>query len=79
MKHETNRGNHYVKVTVDIPTKLTEKQKKLLEELAAEEGSKPSSGVNGEWSMEKTWDRIKSWLGQTSNSKPEKDEKVANS
>ena len=38
----TNRGDHLVKVNVDIPTKLSAKQRQLLEEFAAESGSKKS-------------------------------------
>ncbi len=36
------RGDHLVKVSVDIPTKLSPKQRQLLEQFAAESGSKKS-------------------------------------
>jgi molecular chaperone DnaJ len=40
VKDGNRRGDHLVEVLVDIPTKLTPKQRKLLEEFAAEDGKK---------------------------------------
>ncbi len=42
--HRDSRGDQYVKVNVDVPKKLTDKQKDLLREFAKENGEKVSEG-----------------------------------
>jgi molecular chaperone DnaJ len=42
------RGTHFVEVTVDVPRKLTARQRELLLELAAEGGGSAAAGASGE-------------------------------
>lgn len=61
-------GNQYVKVHVEIPSSITEKQKELIEQFAAEEGNKVESSA---WSkkiggdVNSAWTRLKSFMGQS--------------
>ena len=59
------RGNHYVKVQVEVPTKLTERQKQLLEELLAVEGTAAATkpGGKNKTFVDKAWERLQSFLG----------------
>ena len=40
LRNEDRRGPHIVSIVVDTPTKLSKKQKKLLEELSVEMGGR---------------------------------------
>ncbi len=73
-----NRGNQIVHLKVNIPTKLTEKQKKLIEEFA-EEGKEGAVGKKTKNSSEnhhnilnEAWKRVKDFLHK-SDSKDSKD------
>ena len=44
LKNESQRGDLYMTVNVDIPKKLTEEQKQKLKEFAASMGERPTSG-----------------------------------
>ena len=59
------RGNHYVKVNVEVPTKLTDRQKQLLEELLAVEGTAAAAKPGGKDKtfVDKAWERLQSFLG----------------
>jgi molecular chaperone DnaJ len=63
------RGNHYVKVNVEIPTKLTDRQKQLLEEFIGVEGAAAaeSDGGKNKTFVKKAWERLQSFLGQSSD------------
>ena len=67
MLHPLIRGNHYVKIQIDIPTNLTEKQTQLLEEFNIEESVKekvnPSSSKGSGGVLDSAWSRLKSFLG----------------
>lgn len=41
------KGDHYVKINVEIPTKLSRKEKELYSQLAQEAGLEPKSGKDG--------------------------------
>ncbi len=43
------KGDHYVKITVDIPGKLSKKERELYQQLALESGVKMKEGKDGFW------------------------------
>jgi molecular chaperone DnaJ len=43
--HSSRKGDQLVKVKVEVPTKLTERQKQLLREFAEISGEKRSKGI----------------------------------
>ena len=50
------RGDHYVHVSVRIPSTLTDEQRRLLEQFAAEEGENPPEGRG-------VFDKMKDFFG----------------
>ena len=42
-----DKGDHYVKITIETPTKLSKKEKELYSQLAEEAGLHPKSGKDG--------------------------------
>jgi len=55
-KREETRGDQLVRVSVEIPTRLTPEQRRLLEQF----GSTSDNGVFPK--LEKFWDQVKDWL-----------------
>jgi molecular chaperone DnaJ len=47
--HSEEKGDHYVKINVVIPTKLSKKEKQLYLDLATESGMDPQKGGKGFW------------------------------
>jgi DnaJ-class molecular chaperone len=77
LNNQRKRGNHYVKVNVEVPLTLTPRQKQLLEEFlkeesgnadgvaAAGEGARPGAEKSkSSWAAE-AWDRLQAALGNS--------------
>lgn len=47
--HAEEKGDHYVKINVVIPIKLSKKEKLLYQDLASESGMEPQKGGKGFW------------------------------
>ena len=47
--HSEEKGDHYVKINVNIPTKLSKKEKQLFQELAQEGGVNLKGKAGGFW------------------------------
>lgn len=47
--HAEEKGDHYVKINVIIPIKLSKKEKQLYSDLASESGMEPQKGAKGFW------------------------------
>jgi DnaJ-class molecular chaperone len=64
-------GNHYVKLVVNTPSTLTERQTELLKEFAELEAlkSKDESWTKKFSLLDKAWSRLKSFGGQDAKSK----------
>jgi molecular chaperone DnaJ len=58
----TWKGDQYVILKLKMPTKLTQKQKELLEMFDDEEKEKKKSDTKSS-SLEDAWNRLKKWLG----------------
>lgn len=73
------RGNQYVQFDIEIPTKLTDRQKELITEFQEDvvkvgEASKSSNKLP--FSIEEAWKRVKTFLGK--DCKDDKKGKKAN-
>jgi molecular chaperone DnaJ len=80
----SQRGNQLVKIKISIPTKLTPRQRELIQEFAGENAA--SSDSNSSGSKEKhhgiisdAWARLKEFLGQKDDSKAKDDKSTAKS
>lgn len=80
----SQRGNQLVKIKISIPTKLTPRQRELIQEFAGENAA--SSDSNSSGSKEKhhgiisdAWARLKDFLGQKDDSKAKDDKSTAKS
>jgi molecular chaperone DnaJ len=65
------KGDQYVIMKLKMPTKLTQKQKELLESFENEEKQKNES-KDKKNPLEEAWMRLKTWLGNNSNGQKEK-------
>lgn len=74
--HDSRRGNQIVNLKINIPKKLTDRQKELLKQFD-EEGKKSSDSVDSPrpFSLEQAWKRLKDFMGTNE----EKKQKVSES
>lgn len=80
------RGNQYVQVKVKVPTKLTPKQKELVDQIIKDEmastdgkeSSSTASNPNSSFTINQAWKRLKEFLNKpdcSSDTKPKDSKK----
>lgn len=66
---KTFRGNQYVKIKVKTPTKLSPKQRELVEQIAKDEigaieNKDSSNGTHSSFTINQAWKRLKEFLNK---------------